>query len=66
MSSRVGLDIPRPAFFACDIQERFRSAIYQFPSMAATSRRLVEFARVRGFSLSINVLYLFEAFIKAV
>ncbi|KAG8817949.1 hypothetical protein FRC19_010982 [Serendipita sp. 401] len=36
----------KPAFFVCDIQERFRSAIYGFPALVQTSKRMIEFARL--------------------
>jgi len=43
----VSKQIPlKPAFFVCDIQERFRPAIHEFPCVVATSRRLLEIARV--------------------
>lgn len=29
------------AFFVCDIQERFRSLIWQFPSLISTSTKMV-------------------------
>ncbi|KAI8867998.1 Isochorismatase hydrolase [Ramicandelaber brevisporus] len=32
------------AFFVCDIQERFRSLIHAFPSVVATSKKLLETA----------------------
>ncbi|KAG8798188.1 hypothetical protein FRC16_007767, partial [Serendipita sp. 398] len=36
----------KPAFLVCDIQERFRSAIYGFPALVQTSKRMIEFARL--------------------
>jgi hypothetical protein len=51
----------KPAFFVCDIQERFRPAIHEFTCMVATSRRLLEIARVRvriivSFNLSDEIM----------
>lgn len=47
MSSSVDQQLlTKPAFFVCDIQERFRPAIFEFPSLVATSRRLLEIARL--------------------
>lgn len=46
MSSVDQQMLVKPAFFVCDIQERFRPAIYEFTCLVATSRRLLEVARV--------------------
>ena len=34
------------ALLVCDIQDRFRSAIYKFGAMSATSARMIRFAKV--------------------
>ncbi|VVT45432.1 uncharacterized protein SAPINGB_P000748 [Magnusiomyces paraingens] len=38
----------RPAIFICDIQERFRPAIFGFDEVVRTSRRVLEAARILG------------------
>lgn len=37
---------PRPAIFVCDIQEKFRTAIYGFSELVSTSRRVLEAAKI--------------------
>jgi hypothetical protein len=34
------------ALLVCDIQDRFKSAIYKFGAMSATSARVIRFAKV--------------------
>jgi len=46
MSAASKQVLVKPAFFVCDIQERFRPAIHEFTCMVATSRRLLEIARL--------------------
>jgi len=46
MSSASAQMLVKPAFFVCDIQERFRPAIHEFTCLVATSRRLLEIARL--------------------
>jgi len=46
MSTASKQVLVKPAFFVCDIQERFRPAIHEFTCMVATSRRLLEIARL--------------------
>jgi len=38
--------IARPALFVCDIQEKFRSAIYNFPAVIATTQKLLKAASI--------------------
>ncbi|PVG03586.1 Isochorismatase hydrolase [Serendipita vermifera] len=38
--------LSKPAFFVCDIQEKFAPAIYQFGSVVATSKRMLAFAKM--------------------
>ncbi|KAL8286208.1 hypothetical protein RQP46_004696 [Phenoliferia psychrophenolica] len=42
MSSVVKLVPSRTAFFVCDIQERFRTAIHAYPSVIATAEKMVK------------------------
>ena len=61
MSAASKQVLVKPAFFVCDIQERFRPAIHEFTCMVATSRRLLEIARVRvrimvSFNLSDEII----------
>lgn len=34
------------ALLVCDVQDRFRNAIYKFGAMSATSARMIRFAKV--------------------
>ncbi|KIW35314.1 uncharacterized protein PV07_02016 [Cladophialophora immunda] len=38
--------IANPVLFICDIQEKFRSAIWEFPKVIATSQKLVKAAKI--------------------
>ncbi|KAF3913629.1 hypothetical protein ABW21_db0202784 [Orbilia brochopaga] len=38
--------IARPALFVCDLQERFQKAIYQFPAVVATTKKLLSIASI--------------------
>ncbi|KAK6341293.1 hypothetical protein TWF696_008372 [Orbilia brochopaga] len=38
--------IVRPALFVCDLQERFQKAIYNFPAVVATTRKLLSVASI--------------------
>ncbi|EWC47062.1 hypothetical protein DRE_03824 [Drechslerella stenobrocha 248] len=38
--------IVRPALFICDVQERFQKAIYNFPAVVATTRKLLSVAEI--------------------
>ncbi|CAG7848354.1 Isochorismatase domain-containing protein 1 [Serendipita indica DSM 11827] len=47
MAATIGKKVlSRPAFFVCDIQDRFRNAIHQFPAVVATSRRMLAYANM--------------------
>ncbi|KAK2592478.1 hypothetical protein QQS21_009823 [Conoideocrella luteorostrata] len=39
------LRFKNPAIFVCDMQEKFRTAIYEFDSIVATTTKLLNFAR---------------------
>ncbi|CAK4034044.1 related to isochorismatase family hydrolase [Lecanosticta acicola] len=36
----------RPALFICDLQEKFRSAIYEFPKVVATTQKLLKASQI--------------------
>lgn len=36
----------KPAIFVCDIQERFRSAIHNYPEVISTSKRILAAAKI--------------------
>jgi len=38
--------IANPALFICDVQEKFRSAIWEFPKVISTSQKLVKAAKI--------------------
>lgn len=49
MVHRVVKVIPgKTAFFVCDIQERFRSVIYEYGSVVATAEKMIEAAAILG------------------
>lgn len=45
------------AFFLCDMQERFRAAIYKFDEILETSRRLIEASRILSIPLIVTEQY---------
>ncbi|CAG8617093.1 7805_t:CDS:2 [Ambispora leptoticha] len=40
------LNLSTTAFFVCDIQERFRHFIYQFPSLLSTTNKMISAAKI--------------------
>ncbi|KAK4693363.1 hypothetical protein P7C70_g8939, partial [Phenoliferia sp. Uapishka_3] len=48
MASVIKLVPGRTAFFVCDIQERFRTAIFAYPSVIATAEKMVKGAALLG------------------
>ncbi|KAL7749527.1 hypothetical protein RI367_005082 [Sorochytrium milnesiophthora] len=54
-AARLGrLSTSSTAFFLCDIQEKFRNLIYEFPHVIATAQKLTDASRVLGVPLIVT------------
>ncbi|KAH8704673.1 Isochorismatase-like protein [Phaeosphaeriaceae sp. PMI808] len=42
----MGHRIPNPALFICDLQEKFRPAIHEFPKVVATAQKLLKATQI--------------------